>query len=77
MNRFFIAYAGTLLVMVALDMVWLGVIAKPFYQQGIGHLMAERPNIAVAVLFYLVYSAGLVIFVLAAGRKRPDGAGHF
>ena len=71
MTRFFIAYAGTLLVMVALDMVWLGVIAKPFYQQGIGHLMAERPNIAVAVLFYLVYAAGLVIFVLAAGAETP------
>ena len=69
MTRFFIAYAGTLLVMVALDMVWLGVIAKPFYQQGIGHLMAGRPNIAVAVLFYLVYAAGLVIFVLAAGTE--------
>ena len=71
MTRFFIAYAGTLLVMVALDMVWLGVIAKPFYQQGIGHLMAERPNIAVAVLFYLVYAAGLVIFVLTAGTETP------
>ena len=69
MTRFFTAYAGTLLVMVALDMVWLGVIAKPFYQQGIGHLMAGRPNIAVAVLFYLVYAAGLVIFVLAAGTE--------
>ena len=71
MTRFFIAYVGTLLVMVALDMVWLGVIAKPFYQQGIGHLMAGRPNIAVAVLFYLVYAAGLVIFVLAAGTETP------
>ena len=57
--------------MVALDMVWLGVVAKPFYQQGIGHLMAARPNIAVAVLFYLVYAAGLVIFVLAAGTETP------
>lgn len=69
MTRFFTAYAGTLLVMVALDIVWLGVIAKPFYQQGIGHLMAERPNIAVAALFYLVYAAGLVIFVVVPGGE--------
>ena len=55
--------------MVALDIVWLGVIAKPFYQQGIGHLMAERPNIAVAALFYLVYAAGLVIFVVVPGGE--------
>ncbi|MEO6626151.1 MAG: DUF2177 family protein [Burkholderiaceae bacterium] len=69
MSRFCFAYAGTLLAMVALDMLWLGVVAKSFYQQGIGHLMAERPNIAAAVLFYAIYAAGLVIFVLAAGAE--------
>jgi len=29
MNKYLAAYAGTALVMVALDMLWLGVIAKP------------------------------------------------
>ena len=42
MNKYVAAYAGTAIVMVALDMLWLGVIAKPLYQQGIGHLLAER-----------------------------------
>ncbi len=66
MIKYLAAYVATLVVMVALDMVWLGVIAKPLYQQGIGHLMAERPNVPVAVLFYLVYAAGLVIFAVAS-----------
>ncbi len=44
MNKYVAAYAGTAIVMVALDMLWLGVIAKPLYQQGIGHLMAEQPR---------------------------------
>ena len=65
MNKYVAAYAGTAIVMVALDMLWLGVIAKPMYQQGIGHLMAERPNIAVAVLFYLLYALGVVIFAVS------------
>ena len=64
MNKYFAAYAGTAIVMVLLDLLWLGVIAKPLYQQGIGHLMAERPNIAVAVLFYALYAAGIVIFAV-------------
>lgn len=73
MSKFFAAYAGTAIVMVALDMLWLGVVAKPLYQQGIGHLMAERPNISVAVLFYLLYSLGVVIF--AVSPQQPSGSG--
>lgn len=65
MNKYIAAYAATALVMVALDMLWLGVIAKPLYQQGIGHLMADKPNIGVAVAFYLLYAAGVVIFAVS------------
>jgi uncharacterized membrane protein len=65
MNRYVAAYAGTAIVMVVLDLLWLGVVAKPMYQQGIGHLMAERPVIPVAVLFYLLYAAGVVVFAVA------------
>jgi uncharacterized membrane protein len=59
------AYAGTAFVMVALDMVWLGLVAKPLYRQGIGHLMAAKPNIGVAVIFYLLYAAGVTIFAVS------------
>jgi uncharacterized membrane protein len=65
MNKYIAAYAGTAIVMVALDMLWLGVIAKPLYQSGIGHLMADKPNIGVAVVFYLLYALGVVIFAVA------------
>ena len=67
MTKYFGAYAATLVVMVALDLLWIGVIAKPLYQQGIGHLMAERPNIGVAVLFYAVYAVGVLVFAVAPG----------
>ena len=58
------AYAATTTVMVALDLLWLGVIAKPVYQQGIGHLMAERPTVWVALLFYAVFALGLTVFAV-------------
>ncbi len=65
MNRFVAAYAGTATVMVILDLVWLGIIAKPLYQEGIGHLMAEQPLVPVAVVFYLLYALGVVVFAVA------------
>ena len=67
MTKYFGAYAATLVVMVVLDLLWIGVIAKPLYQQGIGHLMAERPNIGVAVLFYAIYAVGVLVFAVAPG----------
>jgi uncharacterized membrane protein len=51
--------------MVALDMLWLGVVAKTMYQQAIGHLMAEEPKVLAAMVFYALYALGLVVFALA------------
>ena len=66
MNKPWTLYAGTyatvLGVMLVLDLLWLGVVAKPLYQQAIGHLMAERPNVPAALLFYAVFAAGLTLF---------------
>lgn len=65
MIKYCAAYATTALVMIALDLLWLGVIAKPLYQQGIGHLMADRPNLVAALLFYVIFPVGLMIFAVA------------
>jgi uncharacterized membrane protein len=45
--------------------LWLGVIAKPLSQQGIGHLMAEQSVVPAAVLFYLLYAVAVVVFAVA------------
>ena len=62
-----VAYISTLVVFAALDFVWLGFVAKDLYRNGIGHLMLETPNWTAAVLFYLIYIAGLVFFSVLPG----------
>jgi uncharacterized membrane protein len=57
-------YAVTLLIFFAIDLVWLGVVAKNFYRQHIGHLMSPEVNWGAAALFYLVYIAGIVVFAI-------------
>lgn len=47
----------------AVDMVWLGLVAKNFYVSQIGHLMGPV-NWTAAILFYLVFLVGLVIFAI-------------
>ena len=65
MNKYLAAYLATALVMVALDMLWLGVVAKTTYQQAIGHLMAAQPKVVAAVVFYALYALGLLVFAMA------------
>ena len=68
MSKYFATYAVTFVVMVALDMIWLGFVAKSFYQEGIGHLMAEKPVVPVAVAFYVMYAIGLVFFAVVVNE---------
>ena len=64
MAKFLYTYVATAVVMILIDLVWLGVIAKPLYQQGIGHLMTDSPKLWAAAMFYLLYPVGLVVFAV-------------
>ena len=57
-------YLITLVVFFAIDMIWLGLVAKTFYQSQIGYLMKATPNWSAAILFYLLFIVGLVVFVI-------------
>lgn len=68
MTKYLLAYAATVVVIVAIDLIWLGVIAKPMYARGIGHLMADRPNVIAAILFYLIFAVGLMMFAVVPNQ---------
>lgn len=57
-------YGIAFLSLIGLDSLWLGKVAPKLYKDNIGHLMAEKPNMLAAGLFYLVYIAGAVYFVI-------------
>ena len=67
-------YAITLVIFFAIDLVWLGVVAKNFYRQHIGHLMSAEVNWGAAVLFYLVYIGGIVFFAVKPAIEVGSGA---
>ena len=62
MNRYVALYLVTLFVIVPIDFLFLGVIAKGFFTSQVGHLLGEI-KLVPAVLFYLTYVAGILIFV--------------
>ena len=66
-NSFLKKNLYTFIPFLVLDALWLGLVAPSFYKANIGHLMTDSPNFVAAGLFYLLYVAGLVVFV--TGRE--------
>lgn len=73
--KHFKAWLATFLVMLVIDALWLGVVARSLYQQEMGGLMASQPRWMAALAFYLFYPVGLVIFAVRPALDR-GGAGR-
>lgn len=63
-------YAIALPVFLALDMVWLGLLAKRFYREQIGFLMRQDIRWAAALVFYALFIVGLVLFVIMPAMDK-------
>ena len=63
-------YAVALPVFFAIDMIWLGLVAKNFYAKQIGFMLKENINWVAAIIFYLLFIAGLVVFVIAPALEK-------
>ena len=64
--RAFVSFIVTFLVV---DAIWIGLAGLKLYENQIGHLLAEKPNMLVAGLFYLGYAAGSVKLVVASAES--------
>jgi len=57
-------YLLTVPVFFAIDLLWLGVIAKDLYQRNLAHLLSPTVNWPAAFAFYLVYITGIILFAV-------------
>jgi uncharacterized membrane protein len=65
-------YFIALPVFFVIDMVWLVLVAKNFYQKQIGFLMKPEVNWLAAIIFYLLFIAGLVTFVISPAVEKQS-----
>ena len=72
--QFLKLYGVGTVVCFGLDLVWIGVVARDFYQRHLGTLLRPDVRWAPAVLFYLLYVAALVVFVVAPAVGRRSAA---
>jgi uncharacterized membrane protein len=65
-------YLASLAVFFVLDMTWLGLIASSFYKKHLGYLMAPHVNWIAAIIFYLLFMLGILVFVVLPGVKEDN-----
>ena len=65
-------YFVTLTAFLAIDAVWLALVARTFYRRYLDWLMAANPNWIAALAFYLLFVVGVLVFVVVPGVE--DGS---
>ncbi|MGE5357419.1 MAG: DUF2177 family protein [Bacteroidales bacterium] len=63
-SRTVVLYAIATATFLACDLVWLGLVARGFYQRHLGYLMRNPVNWTAALVFYLLFVVGLLIFAI-------------
>lgn len=65
-------YLVAFVVFFVIDIFWLVIVAKKLYQQELGYIMSDKPNWIAAALFYLVFIAGVVFFVINPALEKDS-----
>lgn len=72
MSGFFIKLLVAGGIMAIIDAVWLSVVANKFYKDQLGPLLLEKPNMVAAVLFYVIFVVGIVVFAVMPAVAAGD-----
>lgn len=64
-----LTYGISTIVFFAIDMLWLGLIAKSLYRNKLSHIISQDVVWPAAILFYLIYIAGIVYFAINPALK--------
>lgn len=72
MGRYALAYLATGIAFAAIDSIWLKTMSTRLYQPEIGELMADKFRLAPAIVFYLLYILGIMIFAVEPALRSGD-----
>lgn len=70
--KWIISFLLTAVVFFAIDLVWLGLIAKSLYRKYLGALLSDTVNWSAAIIFYLIYIAGIFLFVISPSVEKQS-----
>lgn len=72
MIRYIAAYAATLVVFLAIDAIWLTIMANALYKPTLGDILLPQFQPAPALIFYVIFIVGVVIFAVQPAIASGD-----
>jgi uncharacterized membrane protein len=63
-------YIATVPIFFTIDLLWIGVVAENFYTKNLDHLLSPQVNWLAAIIFYLIYITGILIFAVLPGLNK-------
>ena len=72
LTKYFIIYLVAVFIFFVVDMIWLGIIAKNLYRNNLKGLLRDKPNWGAAVIFYLLFIIGIIIFAVAPAIRNDS-----
>lgn len=62
--KYFAVYMAALVAFLIIDGIWLGLVARSFYVEHLGHMLRPKPDFGVAGVFYVLYVFGVLVFAI-------------
>jgi uncharacterized membrane protein len=70
--KLIISYLLTTVVFFAVDMAWLGFIAKDLYKKHLGNFLSDKVNWPAAIIFYLLFIVGIFYFAILPAVEKAS-----
>ena len=71
-TKLLLAYLLTSVVFFAIDLTWLGLVAKGIYAKYLGGFLSEQVNWTAAIIFYLLFIVGIFLFVILPAVEKSS-----
>lgn len=70
--KILLSYLLTTIVFFAIDLLWLGIIAKNLYSKYLGDFLADQVNWTAALIFYLLFIIGIFVFAIMPAVEKNE-----
>jgi uncharacterized membrane protein len=75
MRHYLVAYLSTFISFCVIDFGWLSFAGSRLYAPRIGDLLLAKPNLPAAVVFYLLYVVGIIVFAVEPAARSGTWLG--
>jgi len=75
--KYLVGYVSVLLIFGAIDAAWLSAMGRLLYRPTLGDILVDNVRLAPALVFYLIYPIGLLVFAVFPAMRENSAVSAF